>query len=33
MHAYDFVSNDPVTVQVMIKGQNLSDKEIKFFDV
>jgi len=32
-HAYDFVSNDPVTAQIMIKRQNLSDKEIKFFDV
>jgi hypothetical protein len=29
MHSYDFVSNDSVTAQIMIKRQNLSDKEIK----
>lgn len=33
MHAYDFVNNDPVTVQIMVKRRNLSDKGIKFFDV
>lgn len=32
MHSYDFVSNDSVTAQIMIKRQNLSDKEIKFVD-
>jgi hypothetical protein len=33
IHAYDFVSNDPVTMQIMVNRQNLSDREIKFFDV